>query len=66
MFPLKCSAAELGRFIDASREKKSAAGWIGFYWGKTPDEYRRGGTLSDAFTLNWLELFTKKRAELFP
>jgi len=34
MFPLKCSAKEFGRFIDES--KKTATGWIGFYWGKTP------------------------------
>lgn len=33
-FPLKCSIAEFGHFIDKSA--KHAAGWIGFYWGKTP------------------------------
>src|SRR5439155_20556689 len=38
MFPLHCSADELGEFIEQS--KGTAAGWIGFYWGKTPDEYR--------------------------
>ena len=32
-FPLKCSTAEFEQFIDGS--KKHAAGWIGFYWGKT-------------------------------
>jgi hypothetical protein len=58
MFPLRCSAEELGTFIDGSR--KSAGGWIGFYWGKTPDEYRRSNTISDAMTLSWLELFQKK------
>ncbi|HZN35824.1 MAG TPA: cellulase family glycosylhydrolase [Pirellulaceae bacterium] len=65
MFCLKCSADELGRFIDQSREKKTAAGWIGFYWGRTPEELRGGATLAEAFTLSWLELFQKKRAELF-
>jgi len=58
LFPLKCSAAELGQFID--RSKKHAAGWIGFYWGKTPDEYRRGGTIRDALVLSWLELFQSR------
>jgi len=58
MFPLKCSAADLGRFIDASRPV--AAGWIGFYWGRTPDECRQSATLADALTLAWLELFQEK------
>ena len=58
MFPLKCSAEELGAFIDGSR--KIAEGWIGFYWGKTPAEYRRSNTINDALTLGWLELFQKK------
>jgi hypothetical protein len=62
MFPLKCSAEELGTFIDGSR--KIAAGWIGFYWGKTPEEHRRSNTISDAITLAWLELFQKKAAAM--
>jgi hypothetical protein len=60
MFPLKCSADELGAFIDGSRG--IAEGWIGFYWGKTPEEYRRSNTIGDAMTLGWLELFQKKAA----
>jgi hypothetical protein len=58
MFPLACSAEELGEFIEASREH--AAGWIGFYWGKTPHELRRSKSISDSLTLEWLELFQKK------
>lgn len=58
IFPLRCSAAELSEFIDQSR--KHAAGWIGFYWGKTPDEYRQGSTIRDALMLGWLELFQTK------
>ncbi|OYV84692.1 MAG: hypothetical protein B7Z73_14950 [Planctomycetia bacterium 21-64-5] len=58
MFPLNCSANELGEFIEASR--KHAAGWIGFYWGKTPDELRRSKSIADTLTLEWLELFQKK------
>jgi hypothetical protein len=57
-FPLACSAQELEEFIDGSG--KHAAGWIGFYWGKPPEELRRSKTISDALTLGWLELFEKK------
>jgi hypothetical protein len=60
-FPLKCSPAELETFIDQSR--KHASGWIGFYWGKTPEEYRPPATIADALTLGWLELFQKKANE---
>lgn len=62
MFPLKCSAEELEVFIDCSR--RIAEGWIGFYWGKTPEECRRSDTLPDALTLRWLELFERKAAEM--
>jgi hypothetical protein len=58
MFPLSCSAAELERFIDESRGL--AAGWVGFYWGKTPEECRRSNTIADAITLSWLELFQRR------
>jgi hypothetical protein len=61
MFPLKCSAEELGTFIDRSREH--ADGWMGFYWGKQPDEYRAGKTFADAATLAWLELFQAKETK---
>jgi hypothetical protein len=58
LFPLHCSPAELSQFIDESR--KYASGWIGFYWGKTPEECRRSKQLGDALTLGWLELFQSK------
>jgi hypothetical protein len=57
-FPLRCSLEELGQFIEGSR--KHAAGWLGFYWGKPPEELRRSNTISDALTLGWLELFQRK------
>jgi hypothetical protein len=57
-FPLACSPKELEKFIEGSR--KHAAGWLGFYWGKTPEELRRSKSISDALTLGWLELFEKK------
>jgi hypothetical protein len=61
-FPLRCSLKELEEFIDGS--KRHAAGWIGFYWGKPPEELRRSNTISDALTLEWLELFQKKARAL--
>jgi hypothetical protein len=57
-FPLACSPKELEEFIDGSR--KHAAGWLGFYWGKPPEDLRRSKTISDALTLGWLDLFQKK------
>jgi hypothetical protein len=61
-FPLACSLKELEDFIEKSR--KHAAGWIGFYWGKPPEELRQSNTISDALTLSWLELFERKAKEL--
>ncbi len=62
IFPLKCGAEELGRFIDLSR--KHATGWIGFYWGKTPNELRPAKTIPESLTLNWLELFQEKTPQI--
>jgi hypothetical protein len=58
-FPLKCSLEEFGQFVEAS--KPHAAGWIGFYWGKPPEELRRSKEIKDALMLGWLEFFEKKR-----
>jgi hypothetical protein len=57
-FPLKAPLDEFEPFLDASR--KNAAGWIGFYWGRTPAECRQSKELADAFMLQWLELFIRK------
>jgi hypothetical protein len=57
-FPLKCSTAEFEEFVDKSSEH--AAGWVGFYWGKAPDELRKSKTIPDAMMLGWLEFFQKK------
>jgi len=54
-FPLKCGMEDFGRFIEASGEV--ASGWIGFYWGETPEELRDRGTLAAAITRKWLEFF---------
>ena len=58
-FPLKCSREEFDEFFQRSRPH--AAGWIGFYWGRTPDECRRSNELADAFMLGWLEWFQKAK-----
>jgi hypothetical protein len=57
-FPLKCSAKQLEAFMDGSRGL--VAGWITFYWGKTPDELRRSGTIRDAILLQWLNVFSRR------
>jgi len=46
------------KFLDGS--KKVAAGWVGFYWGKPPEDLRRSKEIRDALMLGWLELFQKK------
>jgi hypothetical protein len=58
MFCLRCSVPELDQFVDGSR--KYATGWMGFYWGKTPEQLRQSRELKDAVTLAWLEYFQKK------
>jgi hypothetical protein len=63
MFPLSCSVAELGQFIDGS--KPLATGWIGFYWGKTIADYKRDkGGIAEAITREWLEFFVRKTPEI--
>jgi hypothetical protein len=56
-FPLKCAGAEFERFIEGSRA--TASGWIGFYWGKTPEELQRSDTIADALTKGWLDYFRR-------
>jgi hypothetical protein len=56
-FPLKCSMAEFGQFIEWS--EKHSAGCIGFYWGQSPDELRGSKKIEDSVTLGWLEFFEK-------
>ncbi len=58
-FPLKCSTEEFSEFIVGSREH--AAGWIGFYWGKTPAELQQGKTFADVLMLKWLEFFQEHK-----
>ncbi len=64
MFPLKCSMEELKQFVEGSG--RIAAGWIGFYWGKTLDECRHSGELADALMVGWLEFFQERAKAAFP
>lgn len=56
-FPLHCSQEEFASFIEDSREW--AAGWLGFYWGKSVEELRPAKTIADAMMLQWLEYFQR-------
>jgi hypothetical protein len=60
MYPLRCSSAELDRFVDQS--KPFAAGWISFYWGRPPEELRGSDKAGDAALLDWLERFQRRAA----
>jgi hypothetical protein len=63
MFPLACSVAELDEFIDGSQPL--ACGWIGFYWGKSIEEYRVGPPgIAEALARDWLEYFVRKTPEM--
>ena len=58
-YPLKAGIDDFAKFIEGS--KKHAAGWIGFYWGVPPEELRKGKTIGEAITLQWLEYFEKNK-----
>ena len=57
-FPMYCTASELRQFLTQSEEY--SAGWIGFYWGKTLEQYRRSNSPADAAMIGWLELFEQE------
>jgi hypothetical protein len=59
IFPLRCGIDELRQFIDDSR--KHVSGWLGFYWGKPPEELRKSKEIGDALLLGLLEVFQKGR-----
>jgi hypothetical protein len=54
-FALKCDTRQWREFVEKSA--RNSAGWIGFYWGKTPDELKKANTIADAIMLKWLEEF---------
>ena len=62
MFPLNCGVEDLDRFVDGSRD--IADGWIGFYWGKTIEEYEsKKVDLPGAIVRDWLKYFRAKGPE---
>ncbi len=58
-FPLKCSFDEMRTFLREARGP--AAGVISFYWGQTPEELERAGTLPAAIQREWLRVFREAR-----
>ena len=64
MFPLHCSIEELAAFIDASRS--FADGYIGFYWGKTIEDYNQKSDLPSDLTKSWLKYFADASAQRHP
>jgi len=34
---------------------------VSFYWGKPPEELRKGKTIADAILADWLERFEKRK-----
>lgn len=59
IFPLECQPADLPSFFKAS--SSHVDGWIGFYWGQTPEELSHSTTLLDAITRDWLKVFQSSR-----
>ena len=57
-FLLGCGVEDFTAFLEKTRGK--AAGWIGFYWGRTLEECRKSREFGDALMAQWLEIFLKK------
>lgn len=52
---VECSGKELQQFIENSRN--DAAGWMGFYWGQTPEDLRATTNTVGALMAAWLDVF---------
>jgi hypothetical protein len=61
-FPLKSGPEDFERFLRDA--EPIASGFLGFYWGTTPDELRPPETIGEALLLSWLELFREHLAPL--
>ena len=53
IFPLGCTVAEVGEFVDGSRS--FCDGWVSFYWGKTIAENEKAGDIKGALVAAWLK-----------
>jgi len=62
IFPLECGVEELEARMRTRRE--AVAGWIGFYWGATPEEYAAmPPSIAGALARVWLELVRRLTPE---
>jgi hypothetical protein len=63
IFPLYCGEEEFDVFVDESLD--IVDGYIGFYWGKTIEEYSAPNAgIAGAIMRNWLEYFRAKGPEI--
>jgi len=63
VFPLYCGEEEFDVFVDKSRD--IVDGYVGFYWGKTIDEYSQPNVgIAGAIMIKWLEYFRVKGPEI--
>ena len=62
VFPLRCSGVEMESFVD--RAGPLAAGWVSFYWGKSPGELRQSKQFADGLMLDWLTRFERRAAKM--
>ena len=61
--PLYCGEEEFDIFVDKSRD--IVDGYVGFYWGKTIDEYSQPNVgIAGAIMRDWLEYFRAKGPEI--
>jgi hypothetical protein len=60
-FLLECGVEDFEAFLD--RTRGGAAGWIGFYWGRTLEECRKSREFADALMAQWLEIFRRRARE---
>jgi hypothetical protein len=58
IFPLACDINTLEDFLTRA-QAAGVDGYIGFYWGQTPDELKSSTELGAKLTLAWLELFQR-------
>jgi len=53
-FPLRCGSDDFRTFLRES--ENFAAGWLGFYWGRTPEEYRESPDIKEQLAGACIEL----------
>lgn len=61
-FALKCPPEQFVEFLKRSRAH--ADGWISFYWGMSPEEYRQRKSLHDALAAHAIETFVNAKPQV--